>query len=42
MLIIVVCLYPRVYKPYVRFTPGIANDPTSRGGIGEGVNLGGV
>ena len=24
------------------FKPGIANDPTSRGGIGEGVNLGGV
>ena len=22
--------------------PGIANDPTSRGGIGEGINLGGL
>ena len=30
-----------IRKQIKKFKAGIANDPTSRGGIGEGVNLGG-
>ena len=33
--------FNRIYSLIARHQ-GIANDPTSRGGIGEGVNLGGV